>query len=228
MFTGLIEQVGTLEKRSRIGHAGQIEIASRSWAEPFAIGESIAVEGVCLTLTRHEKSRLKFDILEETFYKTTLGSIPVGTQVNLERALSATGRLGGHIVNGHVDGIGKVTSFQQEGRDWILVATCSGAILEGVVYKGCMAVNGVSLTVTDLTPGSFSMHLIPETMKRTSLHQLGAGSLVNLETDIIGKYIRRGLEVGHVMPSLTWEHLRTHGLESMPSNKPIDSPDTMH
>jgi len=215
MFTGLIEHVGTLEKRSRIGSAGQIEIDVQSWAKPFTIGESIAVEGVCLTLTQRDQSRLMFDILEETFHKTTLGNLPVGAQVNLERALSASGRLGGHIMNGHVDGVGKVASFQQEGRDWVLEITCGREILEEMVTKGCMAVNGVSLTVTDLTPESFRIHLIPETMKRTSLHQLGTESLVNLETDIIGKYIRRCLESGHVPPSITWEQLRTVGLESI-------------
>jgi len=218
MFTGLIEHIGILEKRSHIGQAGRIEIASpsQSWAEPFTIGESIAVEGVCLTLTHLDPNRLMFDILEETFHKTTLGNIPVGGQVNLERALPLTGRLGGHIVNGHVDGVGAVVSFRQKGRDWALEITCDQELLEGMVYKGCIAVNGVSLTVTDLTRESFQIHLIPETLKRTSLHQLGAESPVNLETDIVGKYIRRRLESGHVSPIITWEQLRTCGLDAMP------------
>ena len=212
MFTGLIERIGALRKRRLEGGAGRIEVSVAPWSEPFRIGESIAVDGVCLTVSNWDGSRLSFDVLDETFQKTTLGRMPIGEPVNLERALPTTGRLGGHILNGHVDGVGAVSSFRKRAGDWVLEVACEPTLLAGIVYKGCVAVNGVSLTVANLASESFQVHLIPETLKQTNLGEIKSERLVNLEIDVVGKYVRRYLESGAAVPSITWEQLRRQGL----------------
>jgi riboflavin synthase len=176
------------------------------------LGESIAVEGVCLTVAAIEDGVLAFDVLAETFRRTTLGGKPIGATLNLERALRADGRLGGHIVNGHVDGVGTVEAFEPAGRDRILTIRAEPELMDGIVYKGCVSVSGVSLTVASLDPRTFALHLIPETLSRTSLAGLAPGDQVNLEIDIVGKYVKHYLEQGTVMPDISWEQLRRQGL----------------
>lgn len=213
MFTGLIETTGILAERSYQGRAGRLTLAVDAWrTEPIRIGDSIAVEGVCLTVTHRNAETLSFDVLEETFRRTNLGRKPDGARMNLERALALGDRLGGHIVNGHVDGVGEVVQVSAAGRDWVLGIHCDPELAQGLVYKGCLCCNGVSLTVAALTQNGLEVHLIPETWRVTSLCDLQPGDPVNLEIDIVAKYVRRHLDLGLGIPTLSWEQLRQDGL----------------
>jgi len=212
MFTGLVEKTGVLVQRSREGDAGHLRIDADPWADALSPGESVAVDGVCLTLTGVEGRTLEFDVLEETFRLTNLGDKDEGVRVNLERALRFGDRLGGHIVNGHVDGVGEVRRFESIGRDWVLEVSCSDDLLAGIVYKGCVSCNGVSLTIVERDNAAFSVHLIPETYERTSLSDLTQRDPVNLEIDIVGKYVRSLLEDGQIDARITWEELQSRGL----------------
>lgn len=213
MFTGLVETTGILASRTLDGRAGRLAVEVGDWgADAVADGDSVAVEGVCLTVAERADGRLFFDVLEETFRCTSLGRIPEGARLNLERALAHGSRLGGHIVNGHVDGVGAVARVDPVGRDWILGVNCNREIADGIVFKGCISCNGVSLTVAALTENGFEMHLIPETWEVTSLSGLNPGDPVNLEIDIVAKYVRHYLEQGSVLPDLSWEQLRKVGL----------------
>jgi riboflavin synthase len=193
MFTGLVQQVGTLAKKNARADGASLAIRHEPWASPLVLGESIAVQGACLTVTSLRSGDFTCDVLYETLEKTTLGDITPGAQLNLERALRADERLGGHIVTGHIDGQGLVSSIGQKGADWILEVTCPPELLAGIVPKGSIAVNGVSLTIAALRQSSFAVHLIPHTWSHTSLHALKTGHSVNLETDLIGKYVQRYL-----------------------------------
>ena len=181
------------------------------WESPLGVGESVAVQGACLTVTSARTGEFTCDVLQETLEKTRLDQIAMGAKLNLERALRADERLGGHIVTGHVDGPGTVVSFAQKGPDWILEIGCANELLIGVVPKGSIAIDGVSLTVAELKPKSFTVHLIPHTFAQTSLQCLKKGQIVNLETDIIGKYVKRYLGQMQPAPGVTMDKLRAAG-----------------
>lgn len=181
------------------------------WDASLFVGESVAVQGGCLTVTTLRAGEFTCDVLHETLEKTTLGALSLGAPLNLERALRADERLGGHIVTGHIDGQGKVAALEQKGADWILEVACSPELLAGIVPKGSIAINGVSLTVAALRSKSFTVHLIPHTWSHTSLHALKTGHSVNLETDLIGKYVQRYLARMHAEHGVTLEKLRTAG-----------------
>jgi riboflavin synthase len=212
MFTGLVERTGILVDRTYEGEAGRLNVEVGDWEASPNPGDSIAVEGVCLTATSIQDGILAFDVLEETFRRTNLGQKALGQPVNLERALGWGDRMGGHIVNGHVDGVGIVRRLDAVGRDWVFGLACEDELREGLVYKGCVACNGVSLTVASLQEDGFEMYLIPETMRMTSLAALQPGDPVNLEIDIIGKYVKQFLQSGRAVPGVTWERLRETGL----------------
>ena len=163
------------------------------WDSPLVMGESIAVQGACLTVTSIGKNEFACDVLNETLKKTNLGESSTGAKLNLERALRADDRLGGHMVTGHVDGLGTVLAFEQKGTDWTLEVSCEESLLSGIVSKGSITIDGVSLTIADLSSKSFTVCLIPHTLSHTSLQALRKGHIVNLETDIIGKYVQRYL-----------------------------------
>jgi len=212
MFTGIVQKLGTLAAREQSGESGSlcVEVPDR-WPD-LETGESVAVEGVCLTIAGIAPTQLTFDVLAETFRRTNLGRENVGSKLNLERALSHGDKLGGHIMNGHVDGVGEVGSLDHRGKDVVLQVDCEAELLEGIVFKGCIACNGVSLTVAALYEKGFEVHLIPETMKRTSLANLSVGDAVNLEIDVIGKYVREFIRRGIFPREITWEALRDRGL----------------
>jgi len=212
MFTGIVQKLGTLATREQSGESGSlcVEVPDR-WPD-LETGESVAVEGVCLTIAGIAATQLTFDVLAETFRRTNLGRENVGSKLNLERALSHGDKLGGHIMNGHVDGVGEVGSLDHRGKDVVLQVDCEAELLEGIVFKGCIACNGVSLTVGALYEKGFEVHLIPETMKRTSLANLSVGDAVNLEIDVIGKYVREFIRRGIFPREITWEALRNRGL----------------
>jgi riboflavin synthase len=191
MFAGIIENMGEI-----VGlKAGRMTMRCRPWPTPLRRGESIAVNGVCLTLTAWKKNDLFFDLLAETLKRTNLGEKRRGQHVNLERSRRVGDSIGGHFVTGHVDGKGRVRSVKRVKRDWILEISCSKKLMAGMVEKGSIAVDGVSLTVVDVFKDGFTVHLIPHTWKETSLSELRVGDAVNLETDMIGKYVLRYAEL---------------------------------
>ena len=190
MFTGLVEKIGTVKRVSR-GRGLVIEFAFEPWREPFVPGESVAVNGTCLTVARCDATRFTADVLRETEERTGLAELKPGDKVNLERAMRAGARLGGHIVQGHVDGRGELVSKTPKGRDFALTFRCGRVIACGCVEKGSIAVNGVSLTVSGLGDDWFRVDVIPTTLRDTNLGFLKIGDRVNLETDVLGKYARK-------------------------------------
>ena len=211
MFTGLVQQVGRLEQISFQGEAGRLTL-SAVFDAPLQIGESIAINGACLTLVEQQGNRLGFDVLRETFEKTSLRDKSSGAPLNLERALRMGDPLGGHLVSGHVDGTGELRRVDPAGRDKVLVVAAP-SLLSEIVPKGSIAVDGVSLTVVDVRPaeGTFSVHVIPHTWTQTALASLSAGARVNLETDLIGKYVRAATAAAPSPAPLTWDKLRDAG-----------------
>lgn len=194
MFTGLIEKIGTVRRVSR-GRGLVLEIGFEPWVEPLAPGESVAVDGVCLTVADCNSSRFTANVLGETERRTTLAALPPGAKVNLERALRAGARLGGHIVQGHVDARGRVESRIAKGRDFALKIRCGRVVAAASVLKGSIAVNGVSLTVSGLGDDWLQVDIIPTTAAETNLGSLRIGDEVNLESDVLGRYSRRQAEV---------------------------------
>jgi len=214
MFTGLVQRTGRI-KRVSYGKARVLEVEVASpWLPELSDGESVAVDGVCLTVARHDATRFTADVLEETARRSTLGSAAPGAVVNLERALRAGDRFGGHVVQGHVDGTGTLVSRTSCGRDFRLKFSCPRAVAAATVLKGSIAVNGVSLTVTGLGDDWLSVDVIPTTAAETNLGALRPGSSVNLESDVLGKYaLRRAEAAAPVSTSggLTMEKLAENG-----------------
>jgi riboflavin synthase len=210
MFTGLIEKTGKLIAIKESDKSASLTIECGEWNDPLKDGESVAVQGACLTVTSSSKNTFDADLLKETIGKTTFVSMKQGTVVNLERALRSDDRLGGHIVSGHVDGLGTVKSVSQIGRDWILDIACESGLLQEIIVKGSIAINGVSLTVTECTDASFAVNIIPHTWANTNLNGLKAGDILNVETDVIAKYVNKYQE--RTTPSeVTLETLKNAG-----------------
>lgn len=192
MFSGIVEKTGTLHSvtRSDTGD-GSLIVSCSPWEQPYVVGESIAVNGVCLTLTSINEDGLRFDLLDETFQKTNLGSRGPGDIVNLERSLRLGDTIGGHFVTGHVDGVGITHAMTPVGRDWIWSIHCPENLLRGMVPKGSIACDGISLTIVDLTHEGFTVHIIPHTWEQTTVRHHQPGVAVNLEIDMLGKYVQR-------------------------------------
>ena len=191
MFTGIIEETGTVKKI--IGHqtSGFIEIKAKKVLEGTNIGDSIAVNGVCLTVTKLQGDSFVADVMAETLRKTNLGSLPIGASVNLERAMAANGRFGGHIVSGHIDGTGTITKVEKDDNAiWYTIAAEEN-LMKYIVEKGSIAIDGISLTVAKRSDMDFAISMIPHTAKETVLSQKKPGDIVNLENDIVGKYIEQ-------------------------------------
>ena len=194
VFTGLVQRTGKIVRVSR-GRGLTIEVRPDDpWAEEFEQGESIAVNGVCLTVSQFGGGRFAADVLAETERRSTLASLAPGARVNLERAMRADGRFGGHVVQGHVDGTGTVTAVVPSGRDFALVVSCGPVVAAATVEKGSIAVDGVSLTVSALGRDWFRADVTPSTAAHTTLASLRPGMRVNIESDILGRYARRQAE----------------------------------
>mgnify|MGYP003293003044 CR=1 FL=1 len=206
MFTGLVQKIGTVKRVSR-GRGLVMEIGFEPWSKPLEKGESVAVNGVCLTVVDRSENRFTADVLKETESRSTLGELVPGAKVNLERALRAGDHLGGHIVQGHVDSRGVVSDRQARGRDFRLRIRCSRVLAASTVLKGSIAVDGVSLTVTEVGDDFIAVDIIPTTASETTLGFKRVGQSVNLEGDVMGKYASRAAE----RPSLTEEKLRQAG-----------------
>jgi riboflavin synthase len=194
LFTGIIESVGTLAALEPRGSVVGVAVDAPAIAPGVRIGDSIAVNGTCLTVTRIDAGRLHFDAVRETLERTALGDQRVGARVNLERAMRADGRLDGHIVQGHVDGTGRVADLARDGDDVRFAVECGPEIARYLVPKGSVAIDGVSLTVVDVSDAGFDVALIPHTLAETNLGDRRLGDRVNLEADVLGKYVVRYLE----------------------------------
>ncbi len=191
MFTGLIEATGKVANLERSGKLCRLRINSTLAQADLKLGESIAVNGVCLTLTSWDRNSFVADVSSETLEVTTLGKLGPGAQVNLERALRLCDRLGGHIVSGHVDAVGQLQSRVSEGEAQCLEFSLPGAISRYVATKGSITIDGISLTVNRVTEDSFSVMIIPHTLEMTTLKEMRAGASVNLESDILARYVER-------------------------------------
>ena len=191
MFTGIIEEIGSVKRVSVGGKSGSIEIAAKKVLEGTKVGDSIAVNGVCLTVTSLGSSSFTADVMAETLRRSSLDSLSLGNGVNLERAMAADGRFGGHLVSGHIDGTGTISKMQkEENAVWVHIQANS-EILNLIVEKGSIAIDGISLTVAGVSDSEFSVSVIPHTAKETTLLSKKAGDTVNLENDIIGKYVQK-------------------------------------
>lgn len=191
MFTGIIEEIGTVKKISLAGKSGSLEIGAKKVLEGTKIGDSIAVNGVCLTVTSLSSSTFTADIMAETVRRSSLSSLSSGSGVNLERAMAADGRFGGHIVSGHIDGTGKIARLQkEENAVWVHISA-GKEILALIVEKGSIAIDGISLTVASVSDSEFAVSIIPHTASETTLLSKKAGDIVNLENDIVGKYVQK-------------------------------------
>ena len=212
MFTGIIETVGIIKQVQPSGNQMRLSIDLNQIADGTRLGDSIAVNGVCLTVSRLNGTTSEFDVSTETIEKTTLTKLKNGSSVNLERAMSAQGRFGGHIVQGHVDGLGKIAAVQKQADYAQFRFEGPKELLAQVVLKGSIAVDGVSVTVAKLDAAGFEVAVIPTTLKETTWHQSKVGDAVNIETDILVKITQR--QIAAMLPDsqgLTIDKLREHG-----------------
>ncbi len=212
MFTGIIRHVGSVLAVRETPQGRRLRIDIGPLAEGLALGDSVAVDGLCLTVTSLDGQAADFDVIRESLSRSTLGKLRTGQRVNLERALPAEGRLDGHIVQGHVDGQAIVSRIQR-GEQWVLSFQAERPLVDQMVPKGSIAISGVSLTLVDARDTTFSIAVIPTTLRDTTLADLTSGDAVNIEVDILGKYVRRYLETltRQGQNALTLEKLREAG-----------------
>lgn len=211
MFTGIVQRRGRMVEHRLQQEWGRIAIEVGEWDRPVEIGESVAVSGICLTVKEAAAGVLAFDVLRETCQRTNLGVKTVGDWVNIERALRWGDPLGGHIVVGHVDGTGSVRSIERVGRDWRFEIACPADLMDGMVFKGSVAIDGVSLTIAEMTADSVWVHIIPHTYEITCFGLYRRGEVVNVEVDLLAKFARRFVERGVAAAGLSWEALRRTG-----------------
>ncbi len=197
MFTGIVEETGVVERVHPTARAIELTVRPRICAAGLKPGDSLAVNGCCLTVVklagRGARRTVQFDLLRETWERTNLQFVRPGSRVNLERALRADGRLGGHFVTGHIDGLGRIRRWERAGRDWVLDIAAPPEVMRYVVFKGSIAVDGISLTVAQVQRGGFRVWIIPHTREVTALHERREGDVVNLEADLVGKYVEQML-----------------------------------
>ena len=193
MFTGIIEEVGKITQINKQGEFAVVTIQASKVLQDVHLGDSIAVNGVCLTVTSFSERQFTADVMSETLKRTSLGELKPSSPVNLERAIAANGRFGGHIVSGHIDGTGEVVGIKPAHNSiWYRIQT-TPKLMRYIIEKGSITIDGISLTVVDTDETSFRVSIIPHTIKETNLGSKKIGSLVNLENDIVGKYIEQFL-----------------------------------
>ena len=196
MFTGIVEELGTVRSLKRTSRESRLQIGAKKILEDIHIGDSIAVNGVCLTVVLFSEGEFTVDVMNETFSRSSLGNLRIGDEVNLERAMPANGRFGGHIVSGHIDGTARIKACFDDGNaKWYEIAA-GPELLDGIVMKGSVAIDGISLTVAKVTASSFSVSIIPHTLDATVLRNKRPGDVVNIETDVIGKYVKQFVNDG--------------------------------
>ncbi|MHB9008201.1 MAG: riboflavin synthase [Limisphaerales bacterium] len=197
MFTGIVEETGLVERIHPTDSAIELTVRPKLCAQGLKVGDSLAVNGCCLTavkILRRGASRLvRFDLLQETWRRTNLQFVKPGARVNLERSLRADSRLGGHFVTGHIDGVGRIKRWERSGQDWLLDLEAPPEVMRYVVFKGSIAVDGISLTVAEVFKKGLRIWIIPHTWEVTALCERQAGDAVNLEADLVGKYVEQML-----------------------------------
>ncbi len=191
MFTGIVEETGIVRNIRKGAKSAVLTIEGKKIFDDLKPGDSVATNGVCLTVTDNKNYTFTADVMNATLLRSSLGSLTAGTRVNLERALAVNGRFGGHIVTGHIDGTGKITSIKNDDiAVWYTVKTTPG-IMSYIIEKGSITIDGISLTVAEVMQDGFLVSVIPHTAKETTLSEKKIGSIVNLENDIVGKYIKK-------------------------------------
>lgn len=209
MFTGIVAETGEVKVVKESGEGIRMELAADKALHGAKVGDSIAVNGCCLTVvelkapSREEQGRVGLDLLRETWNVTNLHAVKPGSKVNLERPLAFNGSLDGHFVTGHVDGVGKILNWKQQGADWLLEIEPPAGLMHLLVYKGSVALDGISLTVAKVLENSFQIWIIPHTYQVTNLHTREKGDLINIETDLLGKYVERFIEARNHSKSST-------------------------
>jgi riboflavin synthase len=214
MFTGLIEDLGTVRELRKSAESVRLKVATVIPMNEIELGESIAVNGICLTVVSFGDGQFSADVSPETVSRSTLASLVSGSRVNLERALRLGARLGGHLVSGHVDAVGTVVALVRDGNAYRFTFQIPAEVNRYVVEKGSVAIDGISLTVNNVTEDTFSVAIIPHTLAETTLKDRQVGSSVNIETDIIGKYVERLLGrsgEGETRSAVDLEFLAKHG-----------------
>lgn len=214
MFTGIVEETGSVVRVQKGAHSAVLTVQARKVLEGTRIGDSIAVNGICLTVTAMSPDTFTADVMHETLDRTGLSGLGPGSPVNLERAMPADGRFGGHIVSGHIDGVGRITDVRRDDTAVRYTVEAAPDLLRLVVEKGSIALDGISLTVAATGRNTFSVSIIPHTAAQTVLGRRKVGDLVNLETDIIGKYVEKlmGREPElKTQSAITREFLTRHG-----------------
>ena len=196
IFTGIVEEIGEVKNIARGSESISLTIKANKVLSDVKLGDSIATNGVCLTVTDFKKDEFTVDVMPETMRKSSLKEINIGSKVNLERALKANDRLGGHILSGHIDGVGKITKRRREDNAIILMIKPPQELLKYIVDKGSIAIDGISLTIAEVKRQGFTISLIPHTSEVTILSNKTVGGLVNLEVDVIGKYVENLLQHG--------------------------------
>lgn len=195
MFTGIVEEAGTVESIRPAAKSIELTVRARACGRGLKVGESLAVNGCCLTVVklaaRGPSKLVQVDLLQETWQRTNLQFAQPGTLVNLERPLRPSDRMGGHFVTGHIDGVGRITRWERSGQDWVLDVTAPPEVMRYMVFKGSVAVDGISLTVAEVRRKSFRIWIIPHTHEVTNLRARKVGDFVNLEADLIGKYVHQ-------------------------------------
>lgn len=217
MFTGIIEEIGIIKHLSLSGKSGEIDIKARKVLEETKIGDSIAVNGICLTVTHLKPDGFTADVMPETINRSSLADLNSGSEVNLERAMAANGRFGGHIVSGHIDGTGVIESINRDENAVRVNIRADKDITDLIVEKGSITIDGISLTVAEVKDTNFQVSIIPHTGGETTLLKRNVGEHVNLETDVLGKYVQKLLGIKEADNSnnnesgLTIEYLREMG-----------------
>ena len=215
MFTGIIEELGTVEGIERGDLSARFTINCSLVSSDANVGDSITINGTCLTVVDRTDASIAFDVVYETLQKTAFNELAIGDRVNLERSLAVNGRFGGHIVQGHVDGTGTIASIREVDNSYYIYVSARASVLRYVVRKGSIAIDGISLTVVDVDEKTFSVSIIPHTWSHTNLHERRAGDLVNLETDIIGKYVEKLVGGDNMRPDAIIRNTETQ-IESIP------------
>lgn len=210
MFTGIIEEMGSVKALRREAGSARLTISASTVLSGTSLGDSISVNGVCLTVVDMTKSEFSADVAIETLTVTDLGDLKIGSRVNLERALQLSARIGGHLVSGHVDAVGRIRDKREEGNGWRIFIDAPESILRCTIKKGSIAIDGISLTVAGLDKTGFSVAMIPHTARLTTLGFKAAGDSVNLESDLIGKYVER-LLAGRVEEGVSLDLLKKSG-----------------
>lgn len=211
MFTGIVEEIGTIRGVKKSAASAVLTIEAEKILEDVSLGDSIAVNGVCLTVTSFTKNIFTADVMHETLDRSSLGALRTGSKVNLERAMKADGRFGGHIVSGHIDGTGTISDIKRDDNaTWYTIRT-PAPLLRYIIEKGSVAIDGISLTVADVGKDYFKVSIIPHTAGNTILSMKKTGDVVNLENDCIGKYVEKLLQPYKPDSNITKEFLLQHG-----------------